>query len=414
MSKTKKKDLVAQNPLLLRCQRIMEAFAKSDDERDFYLDRLEGFLIFVDLDKNEEELAALFEALAEEPERYCLINKPTFFETKKIMEGFVHEKVYDIDTKEKLLDLIQGKDAREHFLEFLYDQHQELEKWQQYYQERSRIRIIEWLRDHNFEFVFEEDLDLTKGLFEKLKTHLFDAKVPKEVEAARKVIISKSKTYYSNEALNPRPKRGRPPKQVQKSEAEPQFTVDIFTTVSPGVRPFLFLPDISGPSGATFSAKYGSEEDLLASRRQHSSTDAHQVIENLNQRLATLRHLSDKWHSEEKGEEEIAFDGEDEDEDDEYEEDEEIDFELDDDEDEDEDEDDIVRSSKTKKGQSKNVKAKSSTKKPVKKAAPVTKQKAPAKTLAKNKSSNTKVAVKKAVAKPKTVKKPKASTNKKR
>ena len=27
------------------------------------------------------------------------------------MESFTNEKVYDIDTKEKLLDLIQGKDA---------------------------------------------------------------------------------------------------------------------------------------------------------------------------------------------------------------------------------------------------------------------------------------------------------------
>ena len=62
------------------------------------------------------------------------------------MEGFVNEKVYDIDTKEKLLDIIQSKEARENFLEFIYDHLTELEKWQQYYHERSRIRIIEWLR----------------------------------------------------------------------------------------------------------------------------------------------------------------------------------------------------------------------------------------------------------------------------
>lgn len=358
---SKKKNVVAQNPLLLRCQRLMEAFAKSDDERDYYLDRLEGFLIFIDLDKTEEELAALFETLAEDPERYCLISKPTFFETKKIMEGFVHEKVYDIDTKEKLLDLIQGKDAREHFLEFLYDQHQELEKWQQYYQERSRIRIIEWLRDHEFEFVFEEDLELTKNLLEKIKTHLFDAKVPKEVETARKMIISKSKSYYSNEALNPRPKRGRPPKQVQKSEFEPQFSVDIFTTVPAAMRPFLFLPDVTNPSAATFSAKYGSEEDLLASRRQHSSSDAHQVIENLNQRLATLRHLSDKWMIDEKKEDEINFDEEDEDED--------LDFDVDD---EDDDEDDSPKS-KTK---GKSTSKASQKKQPAKKAVASTNKKA--------------------------------------
>ena len=49
----------AQNPLILRCHRLMEAFAKSDDERDFYLDRLEGFLVFVDLDKSDDELIKL-------------------------------------------------------------------------------------------------------------------------------------------------------------------------------------------------------------------------------------------------------------------------------------------------------------------------------------------------------------------
>ena len=32
----------AQNPLILRFHRLMEAFSKSDDERDFYLDKNEG------------------------------------------------------------------------------------------------------------------------------------------------------------------------------------------------------------------------------------------------------------------------------------------------------------------------------------------------------------------------------------
>jgi hypothetical protein len=46
----------AQNPILLRFHRLMDAFAKSDDERDFYLDRMEGFIVYVDLDKGELEL----------------------------------------------------------------------------------------------------------------------------------------------------------------------------------------------------------------------------------------------------------------------------------------------------------------------------------------------------------------------
>ncbi|WP_068466900.1 UPF0158 family protein [Candidatus Protochlamydia phocaeensis] len=282
----------AQNPLILRCHRLMEAFAKSDDERDFYIDRLEGFLIYVDLDKPEAELQALEEELTQNADRYCLIPKLSFYETKKIMEGFVNEKVYDIDTKEKLLDIIQSKEARENFLEFIYDHHAEQEKWQQYYQERSRIRIIEWLRLNHFHFVFEEDLDFPRQLTEKLKHALFQPKVGKDIMTARKALFAKAKTYYSNEALNPRPKRGRPPKQAAKPDIEPQVTIDIYTTVPPPVRPFLFTPELSSSSSfSIFSSKFDSEEDLLSNRRQHiNDADA-----SLSQKLASLRSLSNRW-----------------------------------------------------------------------------------------------------------------------
>ena len=45
----------AQNPLILRFHRLMDAFAKSDDERDFYLDKIEGFLLYIDLDRLRKE-----------------------------------------------------------------------------------------------------------------------------------------------------------------------------------------------------------------------------------------------------------------------------------------------------------------------------------------------------------------------
>ena len=202
---------VAQCPLIIRAHRLMDAFAKSDDERDFYLDRVEGFILYVDLDQSEDELAALQKELDANHDRYAMLPKYTFYESKKIMEGFVNEKVYDIDIKEKLLDIIQSKGAREHFLEFLHDHHAELEKWQQYYQERSRVRIIEWLRAEEFNFVFEEDIDLPGPTAEKVKKTLFESKPPRDVSSARKALQAKAESYYSNEALNTRPKRGRPP-----------------------------------------------------------------------------------------------------------------------------------------------------------------------------------------------------------
>jgi hypothetical protein len=281
------------NPLILRFHRLMDAFAKSDDERDFYLDIVEGFIVFADLDRSLEELEVLEEELDANAERFRLIPKMTFYETKKFMEGFVNEKVYDIDTKEKLLDIIGSKEARENFLEFIYDHLTELEKWQQYYHERSRIRIIEWLRNEKILFAFEEDLDVTKTALEKVKHHAFDAKVPKDIQNARDAIVAKSKTYYSNEALNPRPKRGRPPKQTQKVELEPQYTVDIFKTVSQACRPFLFNPDFTSTS-VTFSAKFDTEAQLIASLRGSSRVKIDSKLEALSQRLESLRHLSDR------------------------------------------------------------------------------------------------------------------------
>ena len=295
-SKTKSDTPEAQNPLILRAHRLMEAFAKSDDERDFYLDRVEGFIVYVNLDKTQEELDSLDVELEKDPERYCPIPKLSFFESKKIMESFVNEKVYDIDTKEKLLDIIQSKEARDNFLEFIYDHHMELEKWQQFYQERSRIRIIEWLRNYNFHFVFEEDLDLATKVIEKLKEHLFDKKVPKDVEVARKTLATKAKSYYSNEALNPRPKRGRPPKQQEKVEMEPQVTVDIYSTVPSPVRPFLFTPDITSIADVTFSSRFETGQELLDHLKHGSSSyELEESMTNINAKLAQLRELSSNW-----------------------------------------------------------------------------------------------------------------------
>lgn len=282
----------AKNPLILRFHRLMDAFAKSDDERDFYLDKVEGFLVFVDLDKSQEELDGLEKEITENGSRYCLIPKMTFYESKKFMEGFVNEKVYDIDTKEKLLDIIQSKEARENFLEFIYDHLNELEKWQQYYVERSRIRIIEWLRTQEIRFVYEEDLDLPKTTIEKLKAHLFEAKASRDVQAAREALVAKSKTYYSSEALNPRPKRGRPPKQVAKVELEPQITKDVYTTVPAAVLHFLYTPEITSSTAVTFSARFDTEAQLLASLRGSSRVKVDEKLAALSERLESLRHIS--------------------------------------------------------------------------------------------------------------------------
>lgn len=285
----------ARNPLVLRYHRLMDAFAKSDDERDFYLDREEGFILYVDLDKSDAELDSVEKEVKSQPEKYVLIPKLTFYEIKKIMEGFVNEKVYDIDTKEKLNDLIQSKDARENFLEFIYDHLTELEKWQQYYQERFRVRIIEFLRENNFHFVFEEDLDFGKLLVEKIKKYLFTSKAPKDVVQARAKLDTKAKTYYSSEALNPRPKRGRPPKQQAKVVVQPEFSADFYVTIPKPARPFLYIPDITSASSVTFSSRFETEEQFLANLRSSGvRTEMHSKFEALSKRIDSLKTLSDR------------------------------------------------------------------------------------------------------------------------
>lgn len=281
----------AHNPLILRFHRLVDAFSKADDERDFYLDRHEGFLLFCNLDKSEVELEVLQRELLANRKRYCSIPKLSFYEQKKLMEGFVNEKIYDIDTKEKLSDIISSKNPRENFLEYLLDLHLENEKWQAYFQERFRIKIIEWLRAKDFNFVFEEDLEMHKELLERLKKNLFIQKAPKDVLKVRLELEAKASTYYQSEALNPRPKRGRPPKQIIKVEVQPQISADIFTTVPTGLYPFLYVPDLNSPSMVTFSSRFGSHEELAEHFRATSRSGQLARLEALTQKLSHLQDL---------------------------------------------------------------------------------------------------------------------------
>lgn len=278
-------------PHILHYNRLMEAFSRSDDEQDFYLELQEGALIFIDLDKDQTTIDKLLAEMDKQPGRYRLIPKATYFEVKKFMEGFVNEKVYDIDTKEKLMEIINSRDAKENFIAFLYDHLNELDKWQQYFQERSKVRIIEWLRENDVRFVFEEDLDLSNAVVEKVKKSLFQKKVGKDISTARNMFEAKSKTYYSNEALNPRPKRGRPPKQVAKVETTPEYSMDFFFTLPDALRPFLFTPDISPMNSLSFFESSDQNESILDRLKENKETEKN-PLENFSKKLESLKMLS--------------------------------------------------------------------------------------------------------------------------
>jgi hypothetical protein len=289
----KAENKVPQCPLILHYNRLMEAFSCSDDERDFYLEIQEGATLFLDLDKTQEHLDGFKKELKNTPNRYRIVPKATHFEIKKFMEGFVNEKVYDVDTKEKMLDIIHSKDARENFIAFLYDHLVELDKWQQYFQERSRVKVIEWLRNNDIIFVFEEDMDLSKTLVEKVKKSIFQKKTAKDVQVARQQLVAKSKTYYSSEALNPRPKRGRPPKQVAKVEVTLEYSIDYFFTLPEALRGFIFEPEISSMSSLSFFESSENSESLL-DRLKDNKTSTINPLEAFSKKLESLKALSNQ------------------------------------------------------------------------------------------------------------------------
>lgn len=106
--------------------------------------------------------------------------------------------------------------------------------------------------------------------------------------------MNKAKVYYSNEALNPRPKRGRPPKQSAKVESETTISSDIYTKVPAVARRFLFLPEITSASSITFSEKFDTEEEFLANLRGSGRVEDQLNLANLSERFASLKELSAK------------------------------------------------------------------------------------------------------------------------
>ncbi|MGD0665442.1 MAG: hypothetical protein ABSA17_06960, partial [Rhabdochlamydiaceae bacterium] len=75
---------------------------------------------------------------------------------------------------------------------------------------------------------------------------------------------------------------------------EPQLTGDIFATVPTLCRTFLYLPDITSASAITFSSRYDSEAELLASLRGTVRVKVDTKLEALSQRIESLRQLSNR------------------------------------------------------------------------------------------------------------------------
>jgi hypothetical protein len=81
---------------------------------------------------------------------------------------------------------------------------------------------------------------------------------------------------------------------VAKVEVEPQAVVDMYTTVPPPCRLFLYLPEITSAASVTFSAKFDTEAQLLASLRGSTRVKVDTRLEALSERLESLRTLSSR------------------------------------------------------------------------------------------------------------------------
>ena len=81
---------------------------------------------------------------------------------------------------------------------------------------------------------------------------------------------------------------------MAKVEVEPQVTVDMYTTVPPVCRLFLFLPEIMSAASVTFSAKFDTEAQLLANLRGSTRVKVDTKLQALSERLESLRTLSSR------------------------------------------------------------------------------------------------------------------------
>ncbi|MDA8773980.1 UPF0158 family protein, partial [Chlamydiia bacterium] len=286
------------NPSILRLLRLISVFSKSDDERDYYFNRIEGFILYMDLDTQEDQINALSNEVQQNAEVYISIPKITFYEQKKLLESFVQEKVYDIDIKEKLSEMIQGNNPRANFLEFINDHVAEFEKWQTFFVEKFRIKVIEWLRTNKCNFVFEEDMEFDNLLMDKVKRVQTQESVSRDITVARKQLEKKAKTYYSHEALNPKPKRGRPPKQAQKIESVTSMTNDYYTMIPRDLYAFLFVPRLNSTRELTFSSEHETQEEYDTSLVDaDSENDTLSSLENLTKKIKSMQSLQDKLSS---------------------------------------------------------------------------------------------------------------------
>lgn len=236
-----------KNVFIVKNTRLVDVFIKSDEDHDFYFDAETGAIFYVDLTSDEDKLEELYNFLLKFPKRLFLFPKMTEYERRKIVEAFLHGKVNDLDVSEKVSRELDFLGYESKVIDILKEYGTEIEKWTAFFSEKMRVMSIEWLNKvikmndvKPFSYVFEEDII---QYMDRDKIVAFKESMGSKnenISSIREDLIEFSKIYFEHEIIDPKPKRGRPPKGKKNSSSEIIPIPDMYLAYDSVLRGFIY------------------------------------------------------------------------------------------------------------------------------------------------------------------------------
>lgn len=240
---------IPKNVLIIKATRCVDALIKSDEDNDFYLDVKTGAFLYVDLHADEDSMKHLESFIEKEDNKTLfLLPKMTEYGKKKIIEEFVHDKVSDLEVSEKLINEIATLGYETRLMEVFREYPTEHDKWNLFFSEKMRSLAVVWLNEIiekvfsviDLRYVFEEDV--SKFLdYEEIVLFKENPEVnTKDIKNIKSRLLEFSKIYKQPEIINPKPKRGRPPKGKKIGVVENVIIPDMYITYDSVIRSFVY------------------------------------------------------------------------------------------------------------------------------------------------------------------------------
>ncbi|MCK5787909.1 MAG: hypothetical protein KAH32_02845 [Chlamydiia bacterium] len=235
-----------KNILTMKATRCIGVFIRSDDDNDFLLDTKTGAFLLLDLKAEDADMDHLQKFLEGEEDRFFLVPKITEYEKRKIFEEFINYKVNDLEVSERISDTLDTLGYESRAIEILQEYPYEYDKWISFFSEKIRIRVVRWLNKTSqsmksgFSYVFEEDLTnyISKEELISFKENYITNK--QSISGIVKKLHQMSKLYLEDEIVNPKPRRGRPPKGHNSAVKEALFIPDMYICYDAIIRHFVY------------------------------------------------------------------------------------------------------------------------------------------------------------------------------